>query len=72
VKPDGAESVTEPPLQNVVGPPAVMLGVLGGLFIVTTVAALTDEVHPLSIVLTVYEPAVFTVIDCVVSLFDHK
>jgi hypothetical protein len=39
VKPPGALSVTEPPSQNVVGPPAVMAGVDGFAFTVTVVAA---------------------------------
>ena len=36
----GAVSVTEPPSQNVVGPPAVTTGVGGSAFTVTAVAAL--------------------------------
>lgn len=42
----GAESVTEPPAQNVVGPPAVIVGMAGKAFTVTTVAALAALKHP--------------------------
>ena len=38
--------VTLPPLQKVVGPPGVMVGVGGMGFTVTTVGVETVEVHP--------------------------
>ena len=50
--PAGAVKVTDPPAQKVVGPPAVMLGVLGSGVTLTTVAALANEVHPEAIVRT--------------------
>ena len=46
--PAGAVSVTDPPAQKVVGPPAVMVGVLGGVFPVTVMALDTELVQPLS------------------------
>lgn len=39
-------NVTEPPVQNVVGPPAVMVGTAGSGFTVTVVAVETDEQEP--------------------------
>jgi hypothetical protein len=63
-------SVTEPPVQNVIGPLAVIVGVAGSGFTVTVVAADTDEHDPLETV-TVYEPLAETVIDCVVAPFDQ-
>ena len=62
--------VTELPEQNVVGPPAVMVGTGGSVFTVTNVAAEVDEQDPLETV-TVYEPLVVTVIDCVVAPVDQ-
>ncbi len=50
-------------MQKVVGPLAVIVGVVGIEFTVTTVAALAAEVQPLSITLTVYEPPLVTLID---------
>lgn len=38
-------STTEPPVQNVVGPPAVIVGAVGSGFTVTTFAAEVAE-HP--------------------------
>jgi hypothetical protein len=64
--------VTEPPVQNVVAPPAVIVGVAGFAFTVTTVAAEVAE-HPEPFVtVTVYDPAVLTVMDCVVAPVDHR
>jgi hypothetical protein len=42
--------VTEPPVQNVRGPLAVIVGVAGSGFTVTTVAADVDEQDPLKTV----------------------
>ena len=42
--------VTEPPAQNVVGPEAVIVGVAGNAFTVTTVAADARLKHPLAFV----------------------
>jgi uncharacterized protein with GYD domain len=55
-------NVTEPPVQNVVEPLAVMVGVAGNGFTVTIVAAEVAEQDPLETV-TVYEPPVVTAID---------
>jgi hypothetical protein len=58
------------PVQNDAGP--VIVGVAGAAFAVTTNAADVAE-QPLAFVtVTVYEPAVETTIDCVVSPFDHR
>ena len=66
-----AVNSTESPSQNVVEPLAVMVGVVGIGLTVTIVAAETAE-HPKPFVsVTVYDPAVETVIDCVVSLVDQ-
>jgi hypothetical protein len=65
-------SVTEPPVQNVVGPPAVMVGVAGLAFTVTAVAALV-ALQPLAFVtFTLYGPVVVALIDCVVAPFDQR
>ena len=45
--------VTEPPEQNVVAPPAVIVGVDGVVFTVTTVPAEAKEVQPVVVTLTV-------------------
>jgi hypothetical protein len=46
--PAGAVSVTDPPAQKVVGPPAVIVGVLGGVFTVTVMALEIELVQPLA------------------------
>jgi len=46
---DGAVSVTEPPAQNVVGPPAVITGV-GGVALTVTVVAADVALQPLALV----------------------
>ena len=48
----GAESITEPPSQNVVGPPAVIVGVAGNAFTVTVVPA-EVALHPAAPTVTV-------------------
>jgi len=64
--------VTEPPAQNVVGPPAVITGVDGLALTVTDVAA-EVALQPLAFVtVTLYEPEVVTLIDCVVAPFDQR
>ena len=45
-------STTSPPVQNVVGPPALIVGVDGNAFTVTDVAALGALTHPLALVTT--------------------
>ena len=47
---DDDVNVTEPPEQNVVGPPAVMVGVAGTGFTVTVVAVEVAEHAPLETV----------------------
>ena len=51
--PAGAVKVTDPPAHKVVGPPAVMFGMLGSGVTFTTVAELAAEVQPDAIVRTV-------------------
>ena len=46
-------SNTEPPAQNVVGPPGVIVGVVGIAFTVTTVAADGSDGQPFSVTTTV-------------------
>ena len=72
MKPEGAESVTEPPAQNVVGPEAVIEGVAGAAFTVTARGALVTLQPEAFVTATVYEPVVLTVIDCVVSPVDQR
>lgn len=63
---------TEPPVQKVVGPPAVMVGTPGVGFTVTVVAAdVATQPDPFPTV-TVYDPEAETVMDCVVAPVDHK
>ena len=64
--------MTEPPSQNVVGPPAVITGV-DGLALTVTVVAADVALQPLAFVtVTLYEPEVVTLIDCVVAPFDQR
>jgi hypothetical protein len=49
VKPEGAFKITDPPAQNVVGPPAVITGIAGKGFTVTVVATEVAE-HPFAFV----------------------
>ena len=65
-------SVTEPPEQKVVGPPAVIVGVAGLEFTVTTVAADVAEQPEPFVTVTVYDPEVLTVIDCEVAPLDQR
>jgi hypothetical protein len=68
---EDAVSVTEPPTQNVVGPPAVIDGVGSGL--TTTAVAEDVALQPFaSVTVKLYEPDAFTAIDCVVAPFDHR
>ena len=50
----------------------MIVGVTGVGFTVVFVEADTPEEHPANICSTVYEPAVVTVIDCVVSPVDQR
>jgi len=65
-------SVTEPPAQNVVAPPAVMVGVGGFALTVTTVAADVALQPFASVTVTVNEPEFVALIYCVVAPFDHS
>jgi hypothetical protein len=71
VYPAGAVSVTLPPVQNVVGPPAVIVGVVGFGLTVTVVAA-EVAAQPLALdTVTLQLPEAVTLIDCVVTPFHH-
>ena len=64
--------MTDPPAQNVVDPLALIVGVDGRAFTVTTVGG-DVALQPLAFVtVTLYEPLAFTAIDEVVAPFDHK
>jgi hypothetical protein len=54
--PAGAERVTLPPAQKVVGPPGVIDGV-GGIGLTTTVVVPAGEVQALSVTVREYVPA---------------
>ena len=72
MNPAGAVRVTEPPVQKVVEPFGVIVGVAGAAFTVTFVAALV-ALQPLALVtVTLYEPLTFTAIDCVIAPVDHE
>ena len=62
---------TLPPEQNVVGPPAEIVGAAGVGLTVTVVPAEAGDVHPPLVVVTVYVPEVETVMDCVVAPVDQ-
>ena len=59
------------PLQKVVGPDGLII-LLGEAFTVTAVPVDAFVQPPLCVTVTVYVPAVFTLIDCVVAPVDHK
>jgi hypothetical protein len=63
-------STTEPPAQNVVALPAVIVGVVGKGLTVTTVGAELAEQFPFDTV-TEYDPLCETVMDCVVAPLDQ-
>ncbi len=63
--------VTDPPVQNVVAEPALIVGLAGIAFTVTTSASEVADVQPLVVTATVYVPAVLTVISCVVAPVDQ-
>ena len=61
-------STTLPPWQNVVAPPAVIVGLAGNAFTVTVVANDAAELHPLAlVVVNVNVPLVLTLMFCVVA-----
>jgi hypothetical protein len=72
--PEAADEVntTEPPVQKVVGPPAVIVGVAGFAFTAITVGAEVAEQPFPSVYVTEYDPAEVTLIVCVVALVDHR
>jgi hypothetical protein len=53
-------NVTLPPLQNVVGPPALIVG-LAGIALTTTFVEPAGEVHPLTVTVSEYAPLSATV-----------
>jgi uncharacterized protein with GYD domain len=63
---------TLPPAQNVVGPPAEIVGVVGVGFTVTDVVAEFPDEQPLVMTSTEKDPEVETVMDCVVAPFDQR
>ena len=65
------DNSTEPPLQNVVGPFAVIIGIAGLLLTVTIIPTDIDVQLPPDTA-TVYVPLLKTVIDLLVEPFDHK
>jgi hypothetical protein len=66
-----AVSVTDPPAQNVVGPPAVTVATGSG-FTVTVTGEPWDEQPFAFVTETEYWPAWETVIDCVVAPVDQR
>jgi hypothetical protein len=69
-EPLDAVSVTLPPAQKVVGPPAVMVAV--GLALTVTVVADVVVLQPLApVTVTLYEPPLLTSIDAVVAPVDQ-
>ncbi len=68
--PPEAVSITEPPWQKVVGPPAVMTADGSGF---TVTAALSVSAQPPELVtVTVYVPSEITLILAVVAVVDHR
>jgi hypothetical protein len=64
-------NVTEPPAQNVVGPLALITGVVGFAFTVIFVTVEVEE-HPFpSVYVTEYGPPAVTLIVCEVAAFDQ-
>src|SRR6185436_1559121 len=72
VNPAGAVNVTLPPWQNVVGPAAVIAGVAGFAFTVTTVAAEVALQPSAFVTVTLYEPLCVTLIDGDVAPVDQR
>jgi len=70
----GEEDVSTilPPSQKVVAPLAVIVGTAGTGFTVMEIVLDTAEVQPADVSVTLYVPAVVTVIDCVVAPFDQR
>ena len=64
--------MTPPPAQNASGPLAVMTGVVGNALTTTLVPAEVPMQPFVFVTVTLYEPVVFTVIDCVVAPFDQR
>lgn len=72
VNPAGADKVTLPPLQKIVGPPAVITGLAGSIFTITEAGA-EVFVQPAALVTaTVYKPLVCAMIEEVLSLVLHN
>jgi hypothetical protein len=64
-------STTLLPEQNVVGPPAEMVGTAGIGFTVTVIAVEGSDVQPPDVFVTVYVPEADTVIDGLAAPVDH-
>ena len=58
---DDEVNTTDPPAQNVVGPPAPIVGVGSVAFALTVVPALTALEQPEAVTITVYAPEAFAV-----------
>lgn len=69
--PADAVNSTDPPTQNVVGPPALMVAA-GRVFTITSVSAEVEEQPDALVTVTEYKPLEFTVIDCVVAPLLHN
>jgi hypothetical protein len=67
---DDEVNTTVPPAQNVVGPLAVIVGVVGIVFTTTVVFVEVAWQRPVEKV-TEYDPELLTVIDCEVAPVDH-
>jgi hypothetical protein len=65
-------NTTEPPAQNEVELPAVIVGADGAGLTVTAVPAELADEQPVCVTATEYVPEVETVMDCVVAPVDHK
>lgn len=65
--------ITDPPVQNEVGPLAVITGAAGMEFTVMVTGAEAGETHPFaSVWVTVYVPLLLIVIEFAVDPLDHK
>ena len=64
--------MTEPPSQNVVGPPALITGTAGLGLTVTIVAGEVAEQPFAFVTVTLYEPEAVTLIDCAAEPVDQR
>jgi hypothetical protein len=70
--PAEAVSVTLPPVQNVVGPDAVITGTARAWTVTLTGALVAVQPFAASVTVTVNDPLALTAIDRVVAPFDHS